>query len=237
MKALNLLGAVGVAVLASSAYAGTGIVLDFETDDNSNPIVQGQIIDDEFDGLTPGITLITATKKNGDPALAVIFDSSNAADAATADDEDLLTPAMNDARAFGNILIIAEGNPSSTNGVLDNPPDDEAGGGSLNFALNFVATFGSIIIHDTDDGEDDGFIEFFLLGASQGTVAIADVGNNKIQDLTFMGMFDEFQVNLDSSGAVAEVTLRGQIIPTPTAFALGLAPLAGLAGARRRRAC
>lgn len=244
----------------ASSVAANVFTIDFDTDGMGNPIVRGQIIDDEYANW--GVT-ISAKDPGGGDRLAVAFDSGDAAAALAADDEDLLTPGSsgNEGAALHNILIIQEsGGDGDSDGIIDVVPDDEGSNpaGSLFFEFDEPTPWVGFVLVDIEapdeinaGGGTNGFFRGFSGGGVVGTVSFADfvtMGNsffdptvvyddnsvNRISPIfaSDFGVsgFDKVEFNFGGSGGVGEVTFA----PEPaTALFLGVAML-GVLAARRR---
>jgi hypothetical protein len=219
-------GAMVLLALTATPVVFADLILDWETDDAGLPLGAGQIIDDELAGFGVGITAINA--RRGHPDLAVIFDSNNP----TGGDDDLATPGFHpsNTRAYDNILILQERGSDRGDGFIDEEPDDEAGGGSIRFDLDFVASTLTLDLIDTE--EKGGVVELFRAGASVGSMDIPATADNALLVLAFeAASFDEFHVNFAGSGAIAEIAMT----TVPSAGTLAPLAIAGLFRRRRRR--
>ncbi len=210
-----LLTMLSVFALAQVAAADT-LDLDFNTDALDGSILAGQQIDDEFAAL--GLT-ITGTNNNANrPDAVIAFDTANP----TGNDPDLATPGTGpgNTEPLGMALIIAENLNGISDGYVD-APDDERAGGTITFLFDQPLTAsGSVTLIDIE--ERGGSIQLWHSGSFADGVAIPAMGDNSVQTLAFeLTSFDELRVNLASSGAVGSVKLAGpSIVPEPATMAL-----------------
>ncbi len=226
----NYLRALVASAAIVSVSAAEAITLDFDNDAGGNPIVAGQIIDNEYAGF--GVSISTVNLGGG-PNLGVAFDSMNPPPAS--DDGDLITPGFgfNNNEAFKNVLIIQEhGGDGNNDGFLDGVTDDESGGGFIDFLFTSNQLFADVDLIDIEEG--GGTVQLFLNGGLQSTQAIANLGNNSHQNISINGIaFDQLRVNLVGSGAIAEVTTVG--VPEPSTWLFMGTALAGVMLATHRR--
>ncbi len=145
-RTLALVCAGAFGFIAASAQAG--VVVDFSTDHNSNPLVNGQIIDTEF------FTDFTVSSPDAGISHAglAIFDSNPAGPNAAGGDPDLLVN-------LGNVLIMQNNNGGFGNndGSVFFTPDDEAdfnptGEGNIVFSFTNAVTLDSIDLIDINGG-------------------------------------------------------------------------------------
>ena len=223
------------AVLATATPAlGDTITLDFETDSSGNPLLPGQVIDDEYAGY--GVTITAEHPKDPSLNFAVIQDSSNPPPG----DEDQATPGYgpgNDT-ALGNILTVpGDGTDANNDGLIDDTESQPYSPGAKVFiGFDSVYNNGSVTVVDDDADEVAGYIALTLAGSEVAFYDITPLGDNSVQTISFATDFDAIEVFLGGSGALGEVTAgTSQAVPTPSAVAGGLAGL-GLLAARRRRA-
>lgn len=233
--------AVAAALAAAPAHADTIITF--------SGLEHGRIVTDQFAGL--GVT-IAADNPNRSFDLAAIFDSQRTGTA----DPDLEGPPWSRGNlapntVLGNLLIIAENNRGSSDGVLDDP-DDEGNrpGGDLIFTFSAGATVFGLDLVDIEGVTDElGELRFFRSGQQVGVVSFAafvtsgnayydptvrfgDRSANRIAPIAAsafgVSRFDRVVVHLGGSGAVDNI-----VIPAPSAA--GLLALGALGLARRRR--
>lgn len=159
-------------------------ILDFETSAAGDELSAGTSINNQYDSLS-GLTISTPRDEFG----AMIFDSSNP----TGDDFDLATEGQ------GNVLIISEDGDASD-------PDDLASGGTIRFEWSDSVLVDSIGLLDID--QEGGSIEAYDDdGEILRTVAIPEFGDNSLGQVEInTADVDYLDVNLASSGAIAEVT-------------------------------
>jgi hypothetical protein len=137
-------GALGIVTQQTFA----GVVVDFSVDDNSNALVNGQIIDTEF---FTNFTISSPDTGISHAGLA-IFDSDPAGPNFGGGDPDLLVN-------LGNVLIMQNNNGSfgNNNGSIFFTPDDEAdfnptGEGNVVFNFNSAVQLQSIDLIDINGG-------------------------------------------------------------------------------------
>lgn len=199
--------------------------IDFETDALGNPLVKGQVIDNEFAGW--GIT-VSATANPGGTGPAMIFDSA----APSGGDDDLGTPNQSfggpgvgaggaagmpgeNSVARGKILIISEDGSSSN-------PDDTGNGGVIKFTFTQPLRVDQVQILDTDNDEAGGTIKAYNATSGGTLLASADVlglGDNSFQIVPVNATgVRRLEVTFPSSGAVPAITFCGT---PPTLYTLG----------------
>ncbi len=202
------------------------VTLAFELDELGNPLLTGQIIDTELDGVT-----VSAFNPSG-PDLAIIFDSA----APTGTDYDLGTPNSDfGGPGFGmggesgapgensgdhdNVLIIAEdAHDFNDDGLIDDP-DDEAGGGVLTFVFDDPVSILSVDILDIEDNNSAVFARDASLTLLSST-PISNLGDNSFQSVAInTSSVSQLEVDFHQSGAVANIVYCPATPPTPTATA------------------
>ena len=174
--------------------------------------------------LWPGFVL-SVTNNGGGPNSLLVFDST----CPTGGDDDLGTPNEafggkgigagggpgpgQNSQDLGNLLIVAEdiidGEPD---GLVDEP-DDEAGGGVITFMFDEKINLERVVLVDIDLDES-ARLTLYNGAVLLGTVNATPLGNNSVQTLdgTVYGLVDRCDVELSSSGAVAEIEFTD---PTP----------------------
>ena len=201
--------------LAAAATVCTPV--GFEYDANGNPILAGQVIDDEFAAW--GLNISSENHHNARPDLAIIFDSSNP----TGEDEDLGTPNQDfagpgvglggqedelgeNSQSLGNVLITAEDDVDDDNDGYIDDPDDERNGGTFTFAfddntwvdyielLDMEEAGGKIFLHHDDSGSNFDVIDIPVLGNNSFQRIVIDDHDVKTMyiDLPGSGAIDNF---------------------------------------------
>lgn len=175
------------------------IILDFEKDASGNPILKGQVIDDEYSLW--GINIHAHNYNAGHPQKAIIFDSDEPSGGINGDqiiDIDLGTPNKmfggpgdsetgdgsepSNNRALHNLLILPDNDvdTSPADGFIDDP-NDEPAGGSLRFVFDMPFTFESVTYIDLDhnSGEVVGYSD--VGGTAQVfSIPVAHAGGNSV---------------------------------------------------------
>ncbi len=230
------------------------ILIDFDTDATGNPILAGQIIDDEYAAL--GVLIETTNLSTG-PHLGVAFDSAFP----TGGDTDLETPGTTGnakSEIFGNILIIQE-NGDASDGMINVDPDDEGSrpAGFHTFTFDRPITSIGFVLIDIEGPDEimsaSGFFRAFNNGTEIGTVSFGDFltaspffdpsvefGNNSVNRIDPIlasafgaAAFNKVVFNFGGSGGLDEVIFAP--VPEPGTLLLIGSGLVGLGvGARRR---
>jgi len=220
--------------LATGLFVAAGaqaVTLDFDTDAAGNPIVAGQIIDDEYAGFGVDVSISTLNFGGG-PDLGVAFDSNSP----TGGDGDLATPGygLNNNKNLGNLLIVQEnGGDFNNDGFLDvAPSDDEAGGGRIDMIFTVDQLFAELDIIDIE--EAGGAVRLLKDGAVVATQALLPVGDNGYQLRAFNNiLFDQIRVDFAGSGGIGEV--RTVAVPEPSTWFLLSTALFGVMLATQRK--
>lgn len=245
MRTAVICALAGLGVAATSAHGFVLNTIDFETDDNGNPIVHGQKIDDEFFSC---FSITTSGNHEG----AAAFDSDLISDS---NDPDLLV-------GLGNVLMFQNSSaPGITGGVFDDP-NDATGSGTWTF--NFT---GPVLLSSLDLIDIDNLASMSIVLTDQGgltrtysvpnawTKDIDAAGPDGYDTLDLTSLLDQSgegpggdatasqDLGFDPSDVITlDVTLRGsgaidnlvfEKIPTPGSLAL--LGVAGVVGVRRRR--
>ena len=189
---------------------GAPISVDFNT------LSAGDILDGGNQPFQAGFGLTIESTNASKPAM--IFDSANP----TGGDTDLATPGYHatNTTALGNLLIISEDGDQSD-------PDDNAGGGTLTFTWEDAVTVDEVTLVDIDSNESGGTIATFFdaSGGLISTVAIPALGDNSVQTIAVnVDDVARMDINLVSSGAVAEVVFRQEEIGLYKNTAVATAP-------------
>lgn len=197
----------------ASRWSACAPTLDFELDSNGNPLVPGQIIDDEFAGL--GITVLTTDPINHP---LMIFDTS-----APNGDMDLGTPntdfggpGIGDGGAAdmpgrnglprGQVLIVSEdGNPDD--------PNDYDGASVIDFLFDPpMPLVTEVHILDIDNEANGGFVTAF---DADGFVIVSQpllpLGNNSFQVVP-VGAFNvsRLEISVGASAGISGVVFCTQ---------------------------
>lgn len=237
-------------VAASVSFASAvEFTEDFELDAAKDNIVEGQIIDDEFNGIT--------VSAMGGSNLAVIYDS----DAVGGNDPDLefgggYASGNHSGTSLENLVIIeAAGTDGDGNGVIDTAPDSNPTGGMITFDLDFFAegfrfsfvdldstpgTGYSVMFSDSASGLSStvDFSEFVTLGDNFFDSSVV-FGDNSANDLPLitpgsldmantppastMTQFDQIKFTLGGEGGIGDIHITP--VPEPSAFLVLMAGL------------
>jgi hypothetical protein len=192
--------------LGGAAHCQT---LDFDFTIGSDEPVAGQTLTEEWADI--GLHLSAENNVAGHPDKAIVFDSSNV----TGEDTDLATPGYgpgND-EPLGNLLILAEDDVDADLDGLVDDPDDEAGGGFLNFDFDEPVSICSATILDIDEDNPTRILISFADGSPQAVLFVPNGGDNSVQ---FVGMHysgvSRLQFAFGGSGAIAQI----QFVPCPS---------------------
>jgi len=198
----------------ASRWSACAPTLDFEMDSNGNPIVPGQIIDDEFAAL--GITVTT-----NDPINHPLMTFQSAAP--TGDDPDLGTPNEDfggpgvgiggeagtpgrNGLPRGQVLIISEDGNSDD-------PNDFPGGGVMEFTFDPpMPLVTEVHILDIDENHEGGTVRAFDAdGLEIASQPLLPIGNNGFQVVP-VGAFNvvRLEVTFSSSGALTAIVFCTQ---------------------------
>jgi hypothetical protein len=199
--------------LAAAATVCTPV--GFEYDANDNPIVAGQVIDDEFAAW--GLNIASENHHNARPDLAIIFDSSNP----TGEDEDLGTPNQDfagpgiglggqqdelgeNSQSLGNVLITAEDDVDDDNDGYIDDPDDERNGATFAFDFDANTWVDYVELLDMEEAGGKIYLHHDDTGSNFDVIDIPVLGNNSFQRL----VIDDHDVktmyiDLPGSGAIA----------------------------------
>lgn len=249
---------IAISITVWWADPAKAILLDFDIDASGNPIVAGQIIDDEYASF--GVTIETINVGGG-PDLGVAFDSANP----TGGDNDLQTPGSTTGNAkagsFGNVLIIQE-NGGASDGMINVDPDDEGSrpAGFHTFIFDTAITSIGFVLIDIEGLEEingtsptSGFFQAFNNGTLIGTVSFEDFitagpffdssvvfGNNSVNridpilasDFGAAG-FNKVVFNFGGSGGLDEVDTSP--VPEPGTLLLLGSSMVGMGAIVRKR--
>ncbi len=214
-------GAIMLVLLLSSPVSGG--LIDF------NSVPAGTVIagDAPGGGFVPGNTYfseftLTATNNGSGPNSLLIFDSA----APTGGDWDLGSPNAlcggggpgvgsggqpgapgENCSGQGHLLIIAANVTDAlpTDGLVDQP-NDEGGGGLMNFDFTTPVMIQSAAFLDLDDGEYVN-ISFYYQNNLAGTKYVPGIGDNSYQDidLSLYEIIDRMEIEFASSGSLASL--------------------------------
>ncbi len=230
----SLLGAAAHAEIIGTGGAIdlTPLVLDFDTDANGQPIVHGQVIDDEYAAWGVAIDVQHPTHDYLDFGVALGTDVSLEADMRTSVAFGAFHPS-NDT-FLGNVLIAPRNDYDFNHDDILDTPDTafERPNGLFTFTLsNTLYASGALTIVDAE--EAGGTVTTYLNGSMVGSVVIPALGDNSVVtvNLPDQSPFNQLVVHLAGSGGLNDVTF----IPVPEPGSAAL--LAGLAtlGLRRKR--
>ena len=229
-----------------SMMDGSMIFIDFEDDDEGDPILAGQMIDDEFAGWGVHITAQNANRPNIKKVIA--FDTANI----TGGETDLVTPGYgpdNDT-PLGMVLIVpANLTDGNGDGYVDEPEDHgHKPAGLISFEFDHVLQGGSIVTLDIQILETTTIEFFYRSGAELQealveslepvfTLVVPAMADNGVQTLEWYGfLYDYMRINVGGSGAFDELTVYfADPAPEPTSIALLTLGL-GMVLSRRRSA-
>lgn len=207
------------------------LVLDFDTDANGQPIVHGQVIDDEYAAWGVAIDVQHPSQSALDFGVALGTAVSIEADMRTSDANGAFHP-TNDT-FLGNVLIAPRNDLDANNDDILDVPDTAFERPNGVFTFSFLeTTYLSGMLTILDAEEAGGTIETYLSGSLVGTVGIPALGDNAVVTLGLpQGEFDRIVVRLAGSGGLNDVTVN----PVPEPAAATLLAGATLLGLRRRK--
>jgi hypothetical protein len=174
----------------------------------------GEEITDQFSDI--GLLIEAHNNVPKHPDKAILFDTANP----TGGDGDLVTPGYgpgNDT-ALGKVLIIAENDQDfDLDGLVDDP-DDEAGGGDLQFRFDTAVEFTGAKILDVDGTEKDSFNLYDENDNLILSVPIPFMGDNSVQTLTLnppIPGVHRAELILGGSGAVTQMIYCPEKVTAP----------------------
>lgn len=140
----------------------------------------GEEITDQFADI--GLTIEAQNNVPGHPDKCILFDTANP----TGGDTDLVTPGygVDNDTALGKVLIVAENDVDTDMDGLVDDPDDEDGGGDLQFRFDTAVDFMGAVILDVDGSEFDAFNLYDENDNLILFVPIPAMGDNSVQTLT-----------------------------------------------------
>src|SRR5262245_40770476 len=149
------------------------------------------------------------------PDKAILFDTANP----TGGDTDLATPGYGPGNdiALGKVLILAENDGDADFDGLVDDPDDEAGGGMLQFRFDSAVDFVGAKILDVDGTEKDAFNLYDEFDNLILSVPIPFAGDNSVQTLVLSPAVTgvrRAELVLGGSGAITALTYcPGKVSP------------------------
>lgn len=192
----------GSGALAHLGMVPCPMILDFDESPFGRPLglQAGEWITNQFAFM--GVDIATMNNVGGHPDKAILFDSEHP----TGGDTDLITPGygLNNSEALGNVLVIAENDVDANGDGLVDDPDDEAGGGQIQFVFAEPVTFFATTVLDVDALERDVFTFFDAANNPLSILEILALGDNSVQVLTSpvsLSGVSRIQINLTGSGA------------------------------------
>ena len=224
LPARGLLCALATILLVAVTLPASAIVVDF------NSLAPGTVVSGDLPGggTAPGdlfpMMKLTAVNTGGGPHSLIIFDSSSP----TGGDWDLGTPNQDfggpgvgnggeagqpgeNNSSYGHLLIVAEDIADHDNDGLVDDPDDEEGGGSIQF-IEFTEPLAvhRMVLVDID-GNESATIECYNGGILVGVSSAAALGNNSVQEISLAhhGAVTRVVLTISNSGALAEIEYEG----------------------------
>lgn len=207
---------------AVAAQTQDQVILDWQTDSNGNPLLPGQVIDDEFHSAT-GISITLKAQSDGSNARA-IFPSHQ-----PPTDFDLGTPnetcpgggpGVGEGGEVGepgenctpqnNILIIPTIGDDDGDGFIDGVPDDDADGGLAIFLFSEPVTVDYLEIIDQEDGETADIRAYSAVSGDPGSliteVSTMPLGDNSFQQIALAALgVRRLEVAYKGSGGLASL--------------------------------
>ncbi|HSM56794.1 MAG TPA: hypothetical protein VK879_11630 [Candidatus Sulfomarinibacteraceae bacterium] len=212
--------------------AAEQVILDWQTDVDGNPLLPGQVIDDEFHSATGiSITIKAQSAAPDGSDVRAIFPSHDppVSPSGRTIDPDLGTPnetcpgggpGIGEGGEVGqpgenctpqhNILIIPTVGDSDGDGFIDGLPDDDARGGLGTFLFSEPVVVDYLEIIDQDDGETALIQAYSDVSGDPGSlikeVSTLPLGDNSFQriDLEALGVV-RLDVNYEGSGGLANL--------------------------------
>lgn len=198
-------------------------ILGFNEDSTGHPLpfTTGEWITDQYAFLGVNISAVNfgsrGEPQQNHPDKAILFDSENP----TGGDPDLMTPnpmAPGNDVPLGFVLIVAEDDidVAPADGFVDDP-DDEAGGGEIEFAFDQDVTILSTRVLDVDDQEFDELL--FYDGSDQliSSIVVPDMPDGSVQliDVNISGV-RRMVLALGGSGAITRLRFcPDPLVPVP----------------------
>lgn len=201
------------------------VILDWQTDADGNPLLPGQVIDDEFHSTT-GISITLRAQSNAPDGSNVraIFPSH-----APPTDVDLGTPnetcpgggpGVGEGGEVGepgenctpqnNILIIPTIGDGDGDGFIDGVPNDDARGGLAIFLFSGPVTVDYLEIIDQEDAETADIRAYSAVSGDPGSliteVSTMPLGDNSFQRLALAASgVRRLEVSYEGSGGLASL--------------------------------
>lgn len=196
------------AILPLGAPAEHCLKLDFNYTIGAIEPEAGQELTDNWGDI--GLHISAENNVVGHPDKAIVFDSANP----TGGDTDLGTPGTGPGNTLplGNLLIIAENDVDANLDDFVDDPDDESGGGWMNFEFDEPVSICSTRMVDIDDNSPTRILVSFADGSPPAVLFVPNGGDNSVQylEFSFSGV-SSMRYNLGGSGAVGDI----RYVPCP----------------------
>lgn len=181
-------------------------IIDFDNTSTGLPLgfKAGQQILNDL--VAFGFTVSATNGTPGHPDKVILFDSENR----SGTDDDLLTPGTgtNNDVARGLVMIIAENDTDADMDMIVDDPDDEFGGGTMNFLFTRPTLLQSAAVLDIDQYEaGTQFRAYNSADALIGVFPVTPLGENSVSEVDFGNLFGvkRLELFLAGSGALADL--------------------------------